>query len=552
MASMKGQQGYLFEQLPSPSNLSFLQWKPRFHISELYNFVDLLITKNPYLNDLHVIGEISKITFHTNNHLYLDLQDQSEGNGKRQVKRLSSVLYHYPKRLPQELRPILKEGQLVEVVGDLVLRHRDGALSLEIKEIRPCLTPGWMEERKRKLFAWIKEKGLDAPERKKALPTHIWRVAIVTSETGAVIEDIKCTIWRRNPLIQIYLVPSIVQGERVLQEVPLALQVADRLGVDVILLARGGGSPEDLWYFNEEEIILAVAHTKTPIITAIGHEIDKPLVDLVADQSAATPTAAAELVSPPLTHILANLTQLTKDLQTTTERLFQKYRMLITILKHRLLQEFQSHFHRQIQRLYKRKQDFSPLIASSLSGQKKRLALLNERTQTSFSRHCFLLKQRLKENQFQLEKRFFSSFEFQRKSLNEKRKHAEFLLLHLWKTSRQHLQQLNHTLNSSTKGVLMKKKKEQEQLLQTVEKAFQTALKQQRKKLLYLQDLLHSYNYQSVLERGFSLVFQNQRRVSRYHEFEPNQPYRIQWIDGAFKAGFPEENRKMENLHAKE
>lgn len=500
------------EQVVSTQGVS-LPWKPEFHISELYDFVDLLITENPYLNDIVVIGEISRIKFH-NHHLYIDLQDQKEGREKKRMEALSCIFFNYKVKLPKERYQLLKEGFSVKVRGNLEVYRAQGKLSLRIKEIEPYLSPGWMEKRKRELFQWIKQKGLDSDKRKKRLPKYIWRVVVVTSEQGAVIHDIRETIWRRNPLIQIYLVPSVVQGEKVCEEVPRSLQIADQLQADVVILARGGGSPEELWYFNEKPILLAVAQMKTPVISAIGHEIDKPLVDLIADVAVPTPTAAAELVSYPYQEIISELNEYREKSNKIIKNLIEKHQFTLRVLHSQVETEYKGYFYEQMRKL---------------DGFRSRL-------KEQFTFH-FYEKQRHLNNLIEKHQFYFQSQLSRAKgNLAHRNKELGVALWHLWRKVMNYHSQLSSNLSLAFKVHLQSHrgevKKKEEKLKNNFFKYFQ----RERDKVHYMKSLLNSYDYRSILERGFVLVYQSHRKVARYREFQPEKPYRMQWIDGSFEA----------------
>ena len=149
-----------------------------------------------------------------------------------------------------------------------------------------------------------------APEYKKRIPTYIRRLGIVTAPTGAAVQDIRNISARRNPYVQLILYPALVQGEGAVSSIVNGIRALDALGVDVIIVGRGGGSIEDLWAFNEEEVARAIFACNTPVISAVGHETDFTICDFAADLRAPTPSAAAELAVPDTRQLLGRLTQL--------------------------------------------------------------------------------------------------------------------------------------------------------------------------------------------------------------------------------------------------
>ena len=198
-------------------------------------------------------------------------------------------------------------------------------------------------------FSELKEKltreGLFSLPKKK-LPVFPKRIAIVTSSSGAVIRDIMTTVKRRYPIVQLVLYPTIVQGKDSAANIIKNLKAIEQKGdFDVVIVARGGGSIEDLWSFNEETVVRQIAAMSVPVISSVGHETDTTLADFVADVRAATPTAAAELSVPVLSDVIRYIHQI-------DNRLYQKMRHLHTIQKQRLNRAMQSYIFRQPERMY--------------------------------------------------------------------------------------------------------------------------------------------------------------------------------------------------------
>ena len=191
----------------------------------------------------------------------------------------------------------LEEGLAVEVSGFLDIYPPKSAYQLRVTDIMP-VGKGALHVAFERLKARLAEQGLFAQERKRPIPSFISAVAIVTSRDAAVLHDFVTTCRRRGAHVKIKLVPAPVQGAAAAPALARAIRAAGRLPVDVIVVARGGGSIEDLWAFNTEEVALAIAESPLPVISAVGHETDQTIADFVADLRAPTATAAAEFVPP--------------------------------------------------------------------------------------------------------------------------------------------------------------------------------------------------------------------------------------------------------------
>ncbi|MCR5692056.1 MAG: exodeoxyribonuclease VII large subunit, partial [Eubacterium sp.] len=188
----------------------------------------------------------------------------------------------------------LESGQEVTVGGAINVYERDGKYQLYAKKI-VLAGDGALNERYEKLKKKLQEKGYFDDDRKLPLPKYARTVGVVTASTGAAIQDIINISSRRNPYVQLILYPARVQGQGAAETVAQGIETLDRMGLDLIIVGRGGGSMEDLWAFNEEVVADAIFHSTTPIISAVGHETDFTIADFVADMRAPTPSAAAEL-----------------------------------------------------------------------------------------------------------------------------------------------------------------------------------------------------------------------------------------------------------------
>lgn len=244
--------------------------------------------KNMFLQDfmLHQIcikGEISNCKYHSSGHIYFTLKD---GSGT-----ISAVMFAGYRR---GLKFPMKEGDKVLVTGSVEVYERDGKYQIYAKEIE-LDGAGNLYLQFEALKKELEEMGMFAPEYKKPIPKFVKTVGIVTAPTGAAIQDIRNIAGRRNPYVQLILYPALVQGDGAKMSIVHGIQALEKLGVDVIIVGRGGGSIEDLWAFNEEVVARAIFDCSIPIISAVGHETDWTIADFVSDLRAPTPSAAAEL-----------------------------------------------------------------------------------------------------------------------------------------------------------------------------------------------------------------------------------------------------------------
>ena len=254
-----------------------------YSVTEINQYIKNMFIKDRILSHIYVKGEVSNCKYHTSGHIYFTLKD-AQG-------QLACVMFAGQRR---GLTFRLEEGQSVIALGSINVYERDGKYQLYAGEIL-LDGLGLLYERFEKLKKDLESEGLFDSAHKKPIPPYPKRVGIVTASTGAAIQDIINISKRRNPYVQLILFPAQVQGEGAAQSVVRGIQTLDKLGVDTIIIGRGGGSIEDLWAFNEEIVARAVYTCRTPIISAVGHETDITISDYVADLRAPTPSAAAEL-----------------------------------------------------------------------------------------------------------------------------------------------------------------------------------------------------------------------------------------------------------------
>ena len=253
-------------------------------VTQLNKYIKDKMASDEYLQNVLVKGELSNFKVHYTGHIYFTLKDETS--------LLKGIMF---KAYTANLKFKPEDGMSVIIYGNVSVFERDGVYQIYCKEmildgVGALYTK--FEELKKKLH----QEGLFAPDHKKKIPQYATNIGVITSQTGSVIRDILNVSLRRNPNIHIKLIPSAVQGEGAKEQIVSAIRKFNELNnVDVIILARGGGSLEDLWPFNEEEVAYAIYNSKLPIISAVGHETDFSISDFVADLRAPTPSAAAEL-----------------------------------------------------------------------------------------------------------------------------------------------------------------------------------------------------------------------------------------------------------------
>ena len=221
-----------------------------------------------------------------------------------------------------KLKFIPKDGMNVVCFGQIGVYERDGVYQLYVRDIQPK-GAGDLAVAFEQLKAKLAQKGYFDEELKKPIPMYPQKIGVATSNMGAAVEDIKNVISRRYPLCEIIIVPTVVQGEAASKDIASSVKFLDKLGVDTIIVGRGGGSIEDLWAFNTEEVADAVYNCKTPIISAVGHETDFTICDFVADLRAPTPSAAAELAVPDINNEYINLQGIELMLDKNIENIVQ-------------------------------------------------------------------------------------------------------------------------------------------------------------------------------------------------------------------------------------
>lgn len=289
-----------------------------YTVGQVNTYIKNMFTQDFLLHRVCVKGEVSNCKYHTSGHIYFTLKDAAG--------TISGVMFAGNRR---GLAFRMKEGDRVVVTGSIEVYERDGKYQLYAKEIT-LDGEGDLYLRYEALKHELEEMGMFAQEYKKPIPRYVKRVGIVTAPTGAAIQDIRNIASRRNPYVQLILYPALVQGDGAAESIVNGIHALDLLGVDVMIVGRGGGSIEDLWAFNEEIVARAIFECETPIISAVGHETDTTIADYVADLRAPTPSAAAELA-------VYDVERLMQDIASCENRLNRLMKNQAVLTKNRLL-----------------------------------------------------------------------------------------------------------------------------------------------------------------------------------------------------------------------
>ncbi len=266
-------------------------------VSKVTDYISNIFRSDSELKHIHIKGELSNVKLYPSGHLYFTLKDDDS--------QIKGVMFGAKHRL--KFKP--KDGMSVLIEGKIEVYKNYGNYQLYVNQISE---DGMGDLHKR--FEVLKEKlykeGLFDESHKKKIPNFPKRIGVVTAPNGAAIRDIITTIKRRWPFCEVILFPSLVQGDRAADNISYQIRRTEKFELDTLIVGRGGGSIEDLWSFNEEIVARAIFECTTPVISAVGHEIDYTISDFIADLRAATPTAAAEIAVPPYAEIKNAINQL--------------------------------------------------------------------------------------------------------------------------------------------------------------------------------------------------------------------------------------------------
>ena len=427
-------------------------------VSALTKYIKYKFDKDPHLGRVYLTGEISNFRLRPT-HQYFSLKDENA--------IISATMFQSAFKKIQ-FRP--EEGMKVLVIGKVSVFEKSGQYQINIEHMEPdgvgALYLAY-EQLKKKLEA----EGLFSLP-KKPIPQFPKKIAILTSESGAVIQDIQTTVARRFPIVQLVLYPTVVQGVHAVNSILKNLDLVEKEDYDVVIIGRGGGSIEDLWAFNEEPVVRRVAELSIPVISSVGHETDTTLIDFVSDMRAATPTAAAEIATP----VLMEIHQQLRNLQTRLEQALS----------------------RQLQIKRERMQ-----------------ALANASIFQNPERIYQVYQQRVDQLEMRLQQMMQQSVQHKRQQFLKNQHRLELVSpIRRVQTEKQALQYLAKRLEQA-QGQLMKDKKQQ----------FQRAIQQ--------LDLLSPLK---IMNRGYGILQQEETIIKSVDQLEVNQELTIQLVDGTVRS----------------
>lgn len=338
-------------------------------VKDLNRYIRMKLDGDARMQDVWLRGEISNFTHHSSGHMYFTLKDADS--------RIKAIMFASSN---QKLAFRPKEGTKVLAKGYVTVYERDGQYQFYAQQMQPDGL-GSLYLAYEQLKEKLQREGLFAAERKRPLPEFPRVIGVVTSPTGAAVRDIVTTLQRRQPGVAVLIMPVLVQGKGAAPSIAAAIRDFNRYGeVDVIIAGRGGGSLEELWAFNEEEVARAIAQSAIPVISAVGHETDFTIADFVADLRAPTPTAAAELAVPHIDDLRQHMSHL-------SSRLKQAVRRNVAVQQERLLRTQQASVLRRPKQALEQRRErlsrFSERLASHsrslVSRKDKRLSALTVR-----------------------------------------------------------------------------------------------------------------------------------------------------------------------------
>lgn len=295
-----------------------------YTVAQVNTYIKNMFTQDFMLNRIYVKGEVSNCKYHSSGHIYFSLKDESGS--------MACVMFAGDRK---GLAFPMKDGQRVIVLGRVSVYERSGSYQLYAREIIKDGV-GQLYEAYEKLKTELEEMGMFAPEYKQPIPYYAKKVGVVTAPTGAAVQDIRNIALRRNPYVQLILYPAQVQGEGAADSIVRGIETLDALGLDVLIVGRGGGSIEDLWAFNEEKVARAIFDCNTPVISAVGHETDTTIADYVADLRAPTPSAAAELAVTDIRELLERMRGYQQQFENIFRHRMEEYYRRLAELKSRV------------------------------------------------------------------------------------------------------------------------------------------------------------------------------------------------------------------------
>lgn len=336
-------------------------------VSALTKYIKYKFDKDPHLQSVLLKGEISNFKKHSSGHLYFAIKDQNSVINAMMFKGQASKLDFVP-----------KEGDQVLIEARVSVYEPRGNYQIYVNRME-LDGIGNLYQRFEKLKLQLSKEGYFDESHKKPLPKYPMHIAILTAQTGAAIRDIHNTLNSRFPLAKQHKISTLVQGKNAKEDIIEKLKYADSLDVDLIILGRGGGSIEDLWNFNEEDVVKAIYHCQTPVISAVGHETDTTLSDYVADVRAATPTQAAMLATPDQQDILSTLHQTNRYLTRHISQKLQYVRQQLSHLQnHYKFKQPTILYEQQVQRRDELERSLHQLMQNKIEKNQQQLALIKQ------------------------------------------------------------------------------------------------------------------------------------------------------------------------------
>lgn len=295
-----------------------------YPVGQVNKYIKNMFAQDFMLHLISIKGEVSNCKYHTSGHIYFTLKDKAgamsavmfAGNAKNMTFRM-------------------KDGDQVVVTGSVEVYEKMGTYQIYARQIE-LDGEGNLYLRFEQLKKELEEMGMFAAEYKRPISKYAGKIGVVTAKTGAAIQDIRNISHRRNPYVQLILYPALVQGEGAAQSIVNGIHALDRMGLDIIIVGRGGGSIEDLWAFNEEIVARAIFECNTPVISAVGHETDWTIADFVSDRRAPTPSAAAELAVFDYRQMTDHLSNIKKRMDSNLSGKIEFYRERLSHIKTRV------------------------------------------------------------------------------------------------------------------------------------------------------------------------------------------------------------------------
>lgn len=339
-----------------------------YTVGQVNAYIKNMFAQDFMLRGICVKGEVSNCKYHSSGHIYFTIKDEKAA--------MSAVMFAGNRR---GLTFPMQEGDKVLVTGSIEVYERDGRYQIYAKEIQKD-GEGSLFLKFEALKRELSEMGMFAPEYKQPIPKYIKTLGIVTAPTGAAVQDIRNIAGRRNPYVQLILYPALVQGEGAAESIVNGIRCLDDMGLDVLIVGRGGGSIEDLWAFNEEIVARAIFECRTPVISAVGHETDTTIADFVADLRAPTPSAAAELAVFQFSDFMAELGQFHRQFLSVMEWKIETAKNRSRQIGQSLLMKSpQNQLNEKRQYLLSIEEKLEQLIQNKIMQKKYRLGIFAER-----------------------------------------------------------------------------------------------------------------------------------------------------------------------------